>query len=65
MAKMTTEITSQQAEEMAFQAEIICSLLEDTPNRMTDSEVSAIASLLKKLTGNVAAFLIETNSATK
>lgn len=62
---MANEITSHQAEEMAFQAEIICSLLEGTPNRMTDSEISAIASLLKKLTGNVASFLIETNSATK
>lgn len=59
---MATEITSHQAEEMAFQAEIICSLLEDTPNRMTDTEVSAIASLLKKLTGSVAAYLVEVNS---
>ncbi len=59
---MTTEITSHQAEYMAFQAEIICSLLEDTPNRMTNIEVSAIAALLKKLTGGVASYLIEVNS---
>ncbi|TDT01656.1 hypothetical protein [Erwinia rhapontici] len=59
---METEITPHQAEEMAFQAEIICSLLEDTPNRMTDMEVSAIAALLKKLTGSVASYLIEVNS---
>jgi hypothetical protein len=43
--------------EKAFQAEIICALLEDHPHRLIEDEVSAIASLLKKLSGDVYVFM--------
>lgn len=56
---MSHEITLSQAAERAHQAEIICRLLEDCPHHLADSEVSAIATLLKRLSGDVAAWLIE------
>jgi len=59
---MKTEISLDQSEEMAHQAEIVCALLEDHPHHMTDGELSAIAALLKKLTGSVVSYLIEINS---
>ncbi|AKJ41528.1 hypothetical protein [Pragia fontium] len=52
-------MTLTQAAEKARQAEIICLLIESYPHRFVDSEITAISSLLAKLTGNVAAFLIE------
>lgn len=48
--------------EQAHQAEIISLLMESYPHRMADSEISAIASLLSKLTGNVTAWLINEQS---
>lgn len=45
------------AAEKVFQAELICALVEDHPHQFQDSEVSAIASLLKRLTGEVAVFM--------
>lgn len=45
------------AAEKVFQAELVCALVEDCPNELQDSEVAAIASLLKKLTGEVAVFM--------
>ncbi|MES3566728.1 hypothetical protein QDQ61_13125 [Citrobacter freundii] len=56
---MSREITLEQAAERAHQTEIICRLIEDYPHRMADSEVSAIATLLKRLSGDVTAWLIE------
>ncbi|EPS5423201.1 TPA: hypothetical protein R4126_003787 [Klebsiella michiganensis] len=56
---MSQEITLEQALERAHQAEIICSLLEVFPRRLVDSEVSAIATLLKRLTGDVTGWLGE------
>ncbi|MFB5173289.1 hypothetical protein [Erwinia amylovora] len=56
---MSHEITLEQAAEMAHQAEIVCRMWEDYPHRMADSEVSAMATLVRRLTGNVAAWLIE------
>lgn len=56
---MTREITLEQAAERAHQTEIICRLMEDYPGCLADSEVSAIATLLKRLSGDVTAWLIE------
>ncbi|EHH8804816.1 hypothetical protein J3219_002177 [Escherichia coli] len=56
---MSREITLEQAAERARQTEIIARLVEDSPHRLADSEVSAIATLLKRLSGDVAAWLIE------
>lgn len=56
---MSHEITLEQATERATQAEIICRLLEDFPHQLQESETSAIATLLKRLSGDVAAWMIE------
>ena len=56
---MSREITLEQAAERARQTEIIARLVEDFPHRLADSEVSAIATLLKRLSGDVTAWLIE------
>lgn len=56
---MAQEISLEQATERAHQAEIICLMMESYPDRMADSEVIAIASLLRRLTGDVCAWLIE------
>jgi len=52
---MSHEITLESAAEMAHQAEFICPMMEDYPHQMADSEISAMATLLKKLTGSAAA----------
>ena len=56
---MAHEITIAQAAESAHQAEVICLMLESYPDQMDYSELIAIASLLKRLTGNVSAWLVE------
>ncbi|MBT1896911.1 hypothetical protein K1J48_02025 [Enterobacter hormaechei] len=56
---MSRELTLEQAAERARQTEIIARLVEDFPHRLADSEVSAIATLLKRLSGDVTAWLIE------
>lgn len=56
---MAHEITLEKAAEMAYQAELVCRLLESHPDRLEDSEVIAIASLLAKLTGGVCGWLGE------
>ncbi|WP_148873152.1 hypothetical protein [Serratia marcescens] len=53
------DISLEQASERAHQAEIICRMLESYPDEMDATEIIAIATLLKKLTGDVAAWLIE------
>lgn len=56
---MCHEKTLEKVTEQAHQAEIICRMMESYPDRMVDSEITAISSLLSKLTGNVVAWLIE------
>lgn len=56
---MSREITLEQAAERAHQTEIICRLIEDHPHRLIDSEISALATLLRRLSGDVTAWLIE------
>lgn len=48
-----------QIAEKAFQAELVCSLMEDHPHKLSESEVSALASLLKKLAGDVFVYMSE------
>ncbi|KAB8310785.1 hypothetical protein EH227_02640 [Rouxiella chamberiensis] len=56
---MARDITLEQAAERASQAEVILMMLECYPHQLEDSELLAIVTLLKRLTGNVAAWLIE------
>ncbi|EIV3799586.1 hypothetical protein MAK22_000214 [Klebsiella aerogenes] len=56
---MSHEQSLESVIEKAHQAEIISKMLEVYPNKITDSEITAIASLLTNLTGDVAAWLIE------
>lgn len=56
---MAHEITLVQVAERAHQAEIICRMMESYPDTLVDSEIIAVASLLRKLTGDVCAWLIE------
>jgi len=48
-----------QVAEKAFQAELVCSLIEDHPHAFAETEVSALASLVKNLTGDVYAYMSE------
>ncbi|HCN8215871.1 TPA: hypothetical protein N7B98_005154 [Escherichia coli] len=52
------EITLHEAAERAHQTEIICRLLEVYPNKITDADISALASLLPRLSGSVAVWLM-------
>ena len=54
---MSRDHTLEQVAEMAHQAEIVCKMWEDYPHRMAESEVSAMATLVRRLSGNVAAWL--------
>ncbi|EMJ8296036.1 hypothetical protein [Klebsiella aerogenes] len=56
---MSHEQSLESVMEKAHQAEIISKMLEVYPNKITDSEITALASLLTNLTGDVAAWLIE------
>lgn len=56
---MARDITLDQAAERASQAEVILMMLECYPHQLEGSELLAIVSLLKRITGNVAAWLIE------
>ncbi|HBV9683085.1 TPA: hypothetical protein MEA26_004502 [Klebsiella aerogenes] len=56
---MSHEQSLESVMDKAHQAEIISKMLEVYPNKITDSEITAIASLLTNLTGDVAAWLIE------
>ncbi|HDU3682793.1 TPA: hypothetical protein QIZ27_004589 [Klebsiella aerogenes] len=56
---MSHEQSLESVMEKAHQAEIISKMLEVYPNKINDSEITAIASLLTNLTGDVAAWLIE------
>lgn len=52
---MAHEFSLEQAKEKAYQAEIICKMIELYPNKMDCSEIEAIAALLSKLTSDVCA----------
>lgn len=56
---MSYEITLEQAAERAHQVEVIARMMESYPHRMVESEVIAMASLIARLSGDTAAFLIE------
>ncbi|HHG9944779.1 TPA: hypothetical protein ACPZLR_002601 [Yersinia enterocolitica] len=56
---MAHEITLEKAEEMAYQAELGCLLLESYPHELQSGDVSAIASLIAKLTGRAGGWLRE------
>lgn len=43
--------------ENVFQAELVCALLEDHPHQLTGNEVSALASLVKKLTADTYVYM--------
>ncbi|WP_256681789.1 hypothetical protein [Klebsiella grimontii] len=48
-----------EAAEKTFQAELICSLLEYYPRQLADSELSSIASLIKRLAGDAYVYMNE------
>lgn len=54
---MSRDHTLEQVAEMAHQAEIVCKMWEDHPHRLADCYHSALAALVKRLSGNVAAWL--------
>lgn len=56
---MSHEIILEQAAEMAFQAEMVCALLEGYPEELQSSEINAVATLIKRLSGRAAAWLAE------
>ena len=56
---MSHEITLEQATERARQANVVCLLMESYPDQLESDEVTALASLLARLTGNVTAWLME------
>lgn len=60
---MAHEISFEKAQEKARQAEIIFRMIESYPDHMSESEITDPASLLRCLTGDVAAWLIEEQAA--
>ncbi len=60
---MSADITIHQAAEKAHQVELINLLIESYPHRLQASEITALSSLMAKLSGGVAAFLIEEAAA--
>ncbi|PHM23360.1 hypothetical protein [Xenorhabdus ehlersii] len=56
---MSQPITIHQASEKAQQLEFINQLIESYPHRIESRELSLISSLMAKLSGDVAVFLIE------
>lgn len=53
------EITLKQAAERAHQAEIISRLIELSSDEIGEGDLTAISALLRRLTGDVTAFLVE------
>ncbi|MDV2871363.1 hypothetical protein [Phytobacter diazotrophicus] len=43
--------------ENILQAELVCALLEDHPHQLTDIELGALASLVKKLAGDAYVYM--------
>ena len=56
---MSHEITLEQANEKACQAEMVLRMLESFPDEIGDKELSHIITLVRRLTGEVHAWLIE------
>ncbi|WFQ79528.1 hypothetical protein PXH59_18535 [Xenorhabdus sp. SF857] len=56
---MSKPITIHQAVEKAQQLEFINQLIESYPHQIQSSEISVISSLMAKLSGDIAVFLIE------
>ncbi|MEX0447825.1 hypothetical protein [Xenorhabdus sp. SGI246] len=56
---MSKLITLHQATEKAQQLEFINQLIESCLHRIEDSEIAVISSLMAKLSGDIAVFLIE------
>ncbi|CDH34127.1 hypothetical protein [Xenorhabdus bovienii] len=56
---MSKPITIHQAVEKAQQLEFINQLIESYPHQIQGSEISVISSLMAKLSGDIAVFLIE------
>lgn len=56
---MSADITIHQAAEKAHQVELINLLIESHPHQLQDSEISALSSLMAKLSGDVCVFLQE------
>ncbi|WIF72346.1 hypothetical protein QN092_00125 [Proteus vulgaris] len=56
---MSANITLQQAAEQAHQLEIISLMIESYPNKFTDGDFIALASLMAKLSGDLAVFIQE------
>ncbi|CBJ79843.1 conserved hypothetical protein [Xenorhabdus bovienii str. Jollieti] len=56
---MSKPITIHQAAEKAQQLEFINQLIESYPHQIQGSEISVISSLMAKLSGDIAVFLIE------
>lgn len=48
-----------EAAKKTFQAELICSLLEDYPHQLAGPELSSIASLVKSLAGDAYVYMNE------
>lgn len=55
---MSAEITIHQAAVKAQQVEMINLLIESYPHKMQDSEITALATLMAGLAGDVSLFLI-------
>ena len=53
---MSADITIHQAAEKAHQVELINLLIESHPHQLQDSEISALSSLMAKLSGDVCVF---------
>ncbi|MDE9589146.1 hypothetical protein [Xenorhabdus bovienii] len=56
---MSQPITIHQAVEKAQQLEFINQLIESYPHQIQSNEISVISSLMAKLSGDIAVFLIE------
>ncbi|MBD1228984.1 hypothetical protein [Xenorhabdus griffiniae] len=56
---MSKLITLHQAAEKAQQLEFINQLIESYPHRIEGSEIAVISSLMARLSGDIAVFLIE------
>ncbi|MBC3211407.1 hypothetical protein [Serratia fonticola] len=56
---MSREITLEQASEKAMQAETVLALMESYPHQLEDSEVSALATLLRSLIGTTCIWMNE------
>ncbi|MER0046546.1 hypothetical protein ABRP56_09140 [Pectobacterium odoriferum] len=56
---MAREITLEKAEERAYEVEVISRMLEVHPDKLEESDISAVAGLLARLSGEVVCYFIE------